>query len=115
MNQLPLDGHCSGPLFAPVVKRRAPDPLKARNGWKWQLQHRRKATPRWVCQWKVNFIYATARLLGLHVDHIVPLRHPLVCGLHTEHNLRMLPGHENIAKGNLWWPDMPEQQLEFDL
>ena len=107
------DGHCSGPLFAPVVKRRAPK-QKAR-GWHWYKARNAKATPLWATRWKIEFIYATARLLGLTVDHIVPLGHPLVCGLHVEHNLQLMPGRDNTAKGNQWWPDMPEQQLELDL
>lgn len=115
MNQLPLDGHCSGPLFAPIVKRRAPIAIRRANGWKWQLVHRRRATPKWASKWKIDLVYAFARLRGLTVDHIVPLRHPLVCGLHVEHNLQPLSGAENTAKGNLWWPDMPEEQMRLEL
>lgn len=115
MSQLSLDlsGHCNGPLFAPARKTRAPKP-KAR-GWLWYYARNTKATPAWVTLWKVQFIYATARILGMSVDHIVPISHPLVCGLHVEHNLRVITVVENTAKGNLWWPDMPESQtiLEF--
>ena len=39
-----------------------------------------------------------------HVDHIIPLQHPLVCGLHVEHNLRAIPRSENQRKHNKWAP-----------
>lgn len=42
-----------------------------------------------------------------HVDHIVPIKSPIVCGLHCEANLQILPEAENIRKGNRHWPDMP--------
>ena len=108
---LQLDGFDSGPLFAPVVKRRAPK-QKAR-GWRWYKARNAAATPPWACRWKIDVVYAVARLTGLTVDHIVPVGHPLVCGLHVEHNLRIISGEENTAKGNRWWPDMPEQQQEL--
>lgn len=40
------------------------------------------------------------------VDHLVPLNHPLVCGLHTHDNLQVVSARENSAKSNLFWPDM---------
>ncbi len=106
---LQLDGWCNGPLFAPARKTRLPKP-KAR-GWRWYYARNAAATPKWAVQWKIKLIYSMARLRGLTVDHIVPLHHPLVCGLHVEHNLQLLPEAANTRKGNLWWPDMPEQQL----
>jgi hypothetical protein len=42
-----------------------------------------------------------------HVDHTVPLRSDLVCGLHCKDNLRVITGTENHRKGNRNWPDMP--------
>jgi hypothetical protein len=72
-----------------------------------------RATPAWAIGLFISEAYELARkrteLFGFpwHVDHIVPLKNPLVCGLHVEHNLRVIPGTQNMSKGNRHWPDMP--------
>ena len=71
------------------------------------------ATPKWANLFFIEEAYLLAtlrnRLTGIRweVDHIVPLVHPLVCGLHTEANLAVIPKVENRRKGNRFWPDMP--------
>lgn len=70
------------------------------------------ATPLWADFDAISQIYREASRIQLetgvkmHVDHIVPLQHPLVCGLHCVANLQILTATENIAKKNYWWPDM---------
>lgn len=66
------------------------------------------ATPSWAVyeQDQIKALYAEAKRLteetGIeyHVDHIVPLQHPLVCGLHCLDNLQILVGSINLKKSN---------------
>lgn len=73
-----------------------------------------QAMPKWANQFFIEEIYDLARLrtkyLGVphEVDHIVPLQSDLVCGLHCEANLQVVPVSLNRRKNNKWWPDMPE-------
>ena len=75
-----------------------------------------RATPAWANKFFIAEAYdLAARRSALktggraewHVDHVVPLKSKLVCGLHVENNLRVIPAVVNIAKGNRHWPDMP--------
>ena len=72
-----------------------------------------KSVPAWANQFVISEIYDLARRrtratgIEWHVDHVVPLRSKIVCGLHVEHNLRVIPGSVNCSKANRHWPDMP--------
>jgi hypothetical protein len=66
-----------------------------------------KATPIWADLKEIRGLYIEAQQKKMHVDHIVPLRSKLVCGLHCAANLRLLSSEENHVKGNRYWPDMP--------
>ena len=58
------------------------------------------ATPAWADQTRIAEIYREAGVKGLHVDHAIPLKGKLVCGLHVETNLQLLAPVENLKKGN---------------
>lgn len=60
----------------------------------------KKATPSWVDKKELKKIYRLAVEKNLVVDHIIPLSHSLVCGLHVPDNLRCVPRELNAAKSN---------------
>lgn len=66
---------------------------------------KKKATPLWADLEEIALIYKIAKERGLVVDHIIPLQHPLVCGLHTQDNLRCITADLNARKGNFYFPD----------
>lgn len=72
-----------------------------------------RALPAWADLDAIEAIYAEAQRIQAetgepqHVDHIVPIISKLVCGLHCEANLRVLPAVDNLRKNNRSWPDMP--------
>lgn len=68
-----------------------------------------RATPAWADRKLIEAVYVRAASLGMQVDHIVPLRSQVVCGLHCEANMQLLAQTENIRKGNRYWPDMWDQ------
>lgn len=67
------------------------------------------ASPKWLSKeqkQQMRDIYIEAKLLTKnteiphHVDHIVPLKGKLVCGLHVPWNLQILTAEQNLRKRN---------------
>jgi len=71
-----------------------------------------QATPLWADLDKIKKIYEKAVLMeGMEVDHIIPLQNNLVCGLHCENNLQILPMVKNRSKGNKFKPIIVSNEL----
>lgn len=87
-----------------AYRAKHPEKIRAWNGTRRADQQ--QAMPVWVSRHEINAIYSAASALWLasgephHVDHIIPLRHKLVCGLHVPANLQVLLGAENMRKSN---------------
>lgn len=67
-----------------------------------------KPVPFWSEKAQIRTVYIEAKKRNWEVDHIVPINSKIVCGLHVWNNLQVLDRSENRAKGNRFWPDMPE-------
>lgn len=73
-----------------------------------------RAMPTWADKHAIADVYREAarvtRDTGMRheVDHIVPLRSALVCGLHVAYNLRVITRTENMKKGNRLTPHLVE-------
>lgn len=103
--------HAYDKQWRPEYRRKTPVQSRARvNARRNQL---RAARPPWANKFFIREIYELAQLRTMatgiphEVDHIVPLTHELVCGLHCEQNMQILTSTANKSKLNRYWPDMP--------
>ena len=68
-----------------------------------------KATPSWENKRKTMWYYDESQRVTAetgvvhHVDHMVPLNHWSVRGLHWHMNFSVIPGAENSSKNNRFW------------
>jgi hypothetical protein len=91
----------------------------ARKGYLTTFDRRsRFRVPVWANYIAIGEKFAEANLkstedVKFHVDHIIPLKGGnggLVCGLHCESNMAVLPKRENLLKSCRHWPDMPDYE-----
>lgn len=100
--------------LARIKANYAADPEQAIRRERQKATLKKEATPAWCDLDLVKSLYRHARSLteqtGVrhHVDHIIPLRHELVCGLHVHNNLRVIPADENWRKHNSFDPDISD-------
>lgn len=80
-----------------------------------------KATPKWEDKRKTIWYYVESQRISQetgevhHVDHMVPLNHWSVRGLHWHMNFDVLPGAENCSKNNRRWiGDWSDYYWEFE-
>jgi hypothetical protein len=63
----------------------------------------KNATPRWLTaeqEKEMQALYDRAAREGKQVDHMIPITHKRVCGLHVPWNLQVLTKSENCRKRN---------------
>lgn len=78
---------------------------------------KKSARASWANANEIRKIYRKSEALTANtgiqhnVDHIVQLSSDIVCGLHCEHNLRVITQSENMAKGNRFDPDAYVHEL----
>jgi hypothetical protein len=98
-----------------AAKKRYRQKYKVRHSIQKSVRERniRLATPSWASYDEMALFYEAARAFRTytgkeyHVDHIVPLKSPKVCGLNCEANLQVLEAFDNLSKSNKHWPNMP--------
>lgn len=74
-----------------------------------------KATPLWANFDEIKNIYRKAAAAKMDVDHIIPLKNSIVCGLHVQDNLQLLTKRENCRKKNKFNPSEHEWSIKTSM
>ena len=83
---------------------------------------RKHACPSWLCKEDKKLIFELYKLrnqltaetgIQHHVDHIIPLQHKNICGLHVPWNLQILTEEDNLSKSNNFKTDWDEDEFDF--
>ena len=99
--------HEKNPSYYRDFRKKHPAKVNAKEVRRKAAKLRR--TPAWLTDddhWMIEQAYEIAALrtemfgFPWHVDHVAPLMGKQVSGLHVPHNLRVIPGAENMSKGN---------------
>lgn len=98
------------------------DDLENKNSIRGQkyYRHRWNAQPNWADVDRIEKFYRERDCRNARdgagvweVDHIYPLIHEELCGLHNQFNLQVVKAKLNRAKGNLVYPGMETSQIDF--
>ena len=74
-----------------------------------RTRHTLQSKPKWLDEFELFWIqelYHLAKLRGKEVDHIIPIKHDKVCGLHVPWNMQFLTRSENARKSNKFDEDV---------
>ncbi|KKM90985.1 hypothetical protein LCGC14_1233080 [marine sediment metagenome] len=83
--------------YAKTYRQQNPDICALNNERRYR--HIKDCCPSWANKEAIKFFYE-CRPAGTHVDHVIPIVHPRICGLHVETNLQWLPSGLNLSKKN---------------
>ncbi len=93
-----------------IEKWRKANPAKCKATKARRRAAEKNASVVWADTEAINEIYRQAEILTIEtgilheIDHIHPLNHTLICGLHVESNLQILSQHDNRVKSNKFTP-----------
>lgn len=95
------------------LKHRTENPGYYRAHFKMRQTRKRRALSSWANLEAIEALYVECSRISKetgikhHVDHYYPLTSDVVCGLHNEFNLRIVPASVNLAKHNQMPEDHP--------